>query len=50
VTAFLKKLGAPWDIVAFVGNVAGAELVAELGNRRSLERIAFSKHIISLLK
>ncbi len=50
VTAFLKKLGAPWDIVAFVGNVAGAELVAELGNRRSLERVAFSKHIISLLK
>jgi bifunctional ADP-heptose synthase (sugar kinase/adenylyltransferase) len=50
VTAILRKLGAPWDIVGFLGNVAGAELVAELGNRRSLERAAFSKHVISLLK
>jgi bifunctional ADP-heptose synthase (sugar kinase/adenylyltransferase) len=50
VTAILRKLNAPWDIVGFIGNVAGAELVAELGNRRSLERVAFSKHIISLLK
>ena len=50
VTSLLKKVGAPWDIVGFVGNVAGAELVGELGNRRSLEHITFSKHVISLLK
>ncbi len=50
VTTLLKKLGAPWDIVAFVGNVAGAELVSELGNRRSLDSVALSKHIISILK
>ena len=30
VTAILRKLDAPWDIVGFLGNVAGAELVAEL--------------------
>ncbi len=50
VTSLLIRLGAPWDIVAFVGNVAGAELVAELGNRSPLERVALSKHITSLLK
>jgi rfaE bifunctional protein nucleotidyltransferase chain/domain len=50
VTSLLAFLGAPWDIVAFVGNVAGAELVVELGNRRRLDRVSLSKHIISLLK
>ena len=50
VTSLLIRLGAPWDIVAFVGNVAGAELVAELGNRSPLERIALSRHITALLK
>ena len=50
VTSLLTKLGAPWDIVGFVGNVAGAHLVAELGNRRPLEHVALCKHIVSLLK
>jgi len=50
VTALLVRLGAPWDIVAFVGNVAGAELVAELGNRRALEWVTLSKHITSLMR
>ena len=50
VTALLAKLGAPRDVLSFVGNVAGAHLVAELGNRSPLERVALSKHITSLLK
>ncbi|MFA5026827.1 MAG: PfkB family carbohydrate kinase [Candidatus Methylomirabilota bacterium] len=50
VTSLLVKLGAPWDITAFVGNVAGAHLVAELGNRSPLERVSLSKHITTLLK
>jgi len=50
VTALLVKLGAPWDIVGFVGNAAGAQMVAELGNRVPLDRIALSKHIVALLK
>ena len=33
-----------------LGNVAGAELVAELGSRVPLNRVTLSKHIISLLK
>jgi len=50
VTSLLTHIGAPPDIVVFAGNVAGAELVAELGSRVPLERIALSKHVISLLK
>lgn len=50
VTSLLVSAGAPWDIVAFVGNVAGAELVAQLGSRTPLQRVALSKHIVSLLK
>jgi rfaE bifunctional protein kinase chain/domain len=50
VTALMLAAGAPWDIVAFFGNVAGAELVAELGNRRSLDRVSLSRHVATLLK
>lgn len=50
VTSLLVKLDAPPDITAFVGNVAGAHLVAELGNRSSMDRVSLSKHITALLK
>jgi len=50
ITSILAKLKAPWDIVGFVGNVAGAEMVAELGNRVSLSKVNLSKHITALLK
>lgn len=50
VTSLLAYVGAPWGITAFLGNVAGAELVAELGSRVPLDRVALSKHVISLLK
>lgn len=50
VTALLAKLGTPWDVLSFVGNVAGAHLVSELGNRSLLERVGLSKHITALMK
>jgi rfaE bifunctional protein nucleotidyltransferase chain/domain len=50
VTSLLVQCQAPWDIVGFVGNVAGAELVAELGNRVPLNKVKLSKHITALLK
>lgn len=50
VTSLLVRVEAPWEVVAFVGNVAGARLVAELGNRAALDRIGLSKDITSLLK
>lgn len=50
LSSLLRSQGSPWDVVGFVGNVAGADLVAELGNRRPLNKIAVAKHIISLMK
>jgi len=48
-TAPLALLGAPLDLTGFVGNVAGAELVASVGHRRHLQRESFAKHIQTLL-
>ncbi len=39
-----------WDIVGFVGNLAGAEMLGYLGNRNYLDRINMSKHVTALLK
>ena len=50
ITSALVCVGAPWDMTALIGNAAGAELVAELGNRVSLSKAGLSKHLISLLK
>ena len=50
VTSLLVKLGAPWDIVALIGNVAGAQMVSELGNSQPLNSTTLSKSITSLMK
>lgn len=50
VTSLLVVQDAPWDIVGFVGNVAGAQMVAELGNRVTVNKASIGKHIISLMK
>jgi len=50
VTAPLARVGAPGPVVAFIGNVAGAESVAQVGRRWALDRVALSKHIVALLK
>ncbi len=50
VTSPLVAQGAPWDIIAFLTNLAGAEMVAELGTSRSIDRAALSKHITSIMK
>ncbi len=50
VTSLLLAQGAPWDLVGFAGNAAGAQVVAELGNRTPLDSVSTAKHIISLLK
>jgi bifunctional ADP-heptose synthase (sugar kinase/adenylyltransferase) len=50
LTSPLVALNAPWDIVGFVGNVAGAQMVTELGNRVRIDKVALCKYIISLLK
>lgn len=50
LTGMLAAIGAPWDVIGLVGNVAGAEMVGDLGNRVSIEKGTLSKHVLSLLK
>ena len=41
---------APAEVVAFLGNVVGAEAVTILGNQRSIERVPLYRHVECLLK
>jgi rfaE bifunctional protein nucleotidyltransferase chain/domain len=50
LTSLLVTLGAPWDIVAFAGNVAAAHVVAEIGNYRTLNKTEILRHITSLMQ
>ena len=50
ITSGLVKSSTPWEIVGFIGNAAGAEMVSDLGNRISLLKANLSKHLITLLK
>jgi sugar/nucleoside kinase (ribokinase family) len=49
-TSPLVLHGAPWDIVALYGNLAGAEVVAELGTSRTIDRASLVKHVGAMLK
>ena len=50
VTSLLVAQGAPWDIVGFVGNLAGAQMVAELGNRATVSKASIAQHVSSLMR
>lgn len=50
VTALCTALGAPPEVVTFIGNVVGAEAVTIMGNKRAIERIPLYRHIECLLK
>ena len=50
LTALCVAQGAPMEIVGFIGNVVGAEAVATVGHRSSIERVSLMKHVESLLK
>ncbi|HAA75996.1 TPA: cytidyltransferase [Candidatus Latescibacteria bacterium] len=50
LTSLLVAQKAPWDIVGLAGNLAGAQMVTELGNRVPLTKIPIEKHIVSLMK
>jgi cytidyltransferase-like protein len=50
VTALCAAVDAPAEIIAFIGNVVGAEAVAIMGNARSIERTPTFRHIECLLK
>ncbi len=42
-------MGLPMELVGFIGNVAGAEACAVMGNRSSIEPTSFFRHVTSLL-
>jgi rfaE bifunctional protein kinase chain/domain/rfaE bifunctional protein nucleotidyltransferase chain/domain len=50
VASLCVAQGAPLETVGFIGNAAGAEAVATVGHRRSIERVPLYRHIESLLK
>ncbi len=50
ISALCAVLRAPLEILAFLGNVAGAEAVATLGNSRSIDRDSLKRHIESIFK
>ncbi|HEX8098331.1 MAG TPA: PfkB family carbohydrate kinase [Pyrinomonadaceae bacterium] len=50
LTAPCVAQGAPMDLVGFIGNAVGAQAVATVGHRRSIERAPLLKHIETLLK
>ena len=50
VTSFCAALRFPPELLAFLGNVAGAEAVAVVGNSKFLEDISFRRHVKSLMQ
>lgn len=50
VTALCVAQGAPMETVGFIGNAVGAEAVATVGHRSSIQRVPLYRHIESLLK
>lgn len=50
ITGVLAAVNTPWDIVAMIGNAAGARMVSDLGNRVSLSKAGLAKQIVALLK
>lgn len=50
VSALCARLGTSLDVLTFLGNVAGAEAVAAVGNSTFLESSTFARHVESLFK
>ncbi|HLB41765.1 MAG TPA: PfkB family carbohydrate kinase [Gammaproteobacteria bacterium] len=50
ITSICVAQNVPSELIAFVGNVVGAEAVNIMGNQTYIEKISLMKHITSLLK
>ena len=50
VTALAAKLGAPDEVLGFIGNIIGSLAVEIVGNEKSISRMSLNKFIMSLLK
>jgi bifunctional ADP-heptose synthase (sugar kinase/adenylyltransferase) len=47
--ALCAAQGAPGDVLGFLGNVVGAQAVATVGHRASLDRDKLAEHILAIL-
>lgn len=50
ITSLFAYLQAPSELIAFVGNVVGAEAVNIMGNKESIQKVPLLKHVMHLLK
>lgn len=50
LTAPCVAAGIPMDIVGFIGNVAGAEACATIGNKQAIEQTSLFRHISALMQ
>ena len=50
ITSLFAYRNAPAELVAFIGNVVGAEAVNIMGNKESIKKVSLMKHISHLLK
>ena len=50
VTSLCAAQGAPMEMVGLIGNAVGAQAVATVGNRESIDRVSLLKYLESLLK
>lgn len=50
ITSLCAAQDAPMEVLGFIGNVVGAQAVATVGNKNSIERIPLARHIEHLLK
>ena len=50
LTALCVVQKVPMEVIAFIGNVVGAQAVATVGHRKPVERVPLFKYIESLLK
>ena len=50
VVSLCAALGLPIEMTGFLGNVAGAQAVATVCNKKCLNKVEFSKSVVSLLK
>jgi rfaE bifunctional protein nucleotidyltransferase chain/domain len=50
VTAVCAALDFPPELLSFLGNVAGAEAVAVVGNSTFVEKVSFFRHVQSLMR
>jgi len=50
LTALCVVQDAPMEVVCFIGNAVGAQAVATVGHRQSVDRLPLFRHIESLLK